>query len=83
MGILQTAERSSATDSSENVVFQRHLVAYKETAKLISGTVLEIGSGEGYGIRELVDKCDKYIAIDKFIFPNVETNKRGKEFLLT
>jgi len=66
MGILQTAERSSATDSSENVVFQRHLVAYKETAKLISGTVLEIGSGEGYGIRELVDKCDKYIAIDKY-----------------
>ena len=66
MGILQTAERSSATDSSENVVFQRHFVAYKETAKLISGTVLEIGSGEGYGIRELVDKCDKYIAIDKY-----------------
>lgn len=66
MGILQTAERSSATDSSENVVFQRHLVAYKETAKLIFGTVLEIGSGEGYGIRELVDKCDKYIAIDKY-----------------
>ena len=66
MGILQTAERSSATDSSENVVFQRHLIAYKETAKLISGTVLEIGSGEGYGIRELVDKSDKYIAIDKY-----------------
>ena len=66
MGILQTAERSSATDSSENVVFQRHLIAYKaKTAKLISGTVLEIGSGEGYGIRELVDKSDKYIAIDK------------------
>ena len=78
MGILQTAERSSATDSSENVVFQRHLIAYKETAKLISGTVLEIGSGEGYGIRELVDKSDKYIAIDKYatkINPEIKNSK--------
>ena len=53
MGILQTAERSTGLDPSENVVFQRHLVAYKEAAKIVSGTVLEIGSGEGYGIREL------------------------------
>ena len=32
MGILQTAERSSHKDSSENVIFQRHLIAYKEAA---------------------------------------------------
>ena len=44
MGILQTAERSSHKDSSENVIFQRHLIAYKEAAKMISGTVLEVGS---------------------------------------
>ena len=67
MGILQTAERSSATDSSENVVFQRHLLAYKEASKLVSGTILEIGSGEGYGIRELLSKSDQYIAIDKYV----------------
>ena len=79
MGILQTAERSSATDSSENVVFQRHLVAYKETVKLISGTVLEIGSGEGYGIRELVDKCDKYIAIDKYATKITSQIKESKK----
>ena len=53
MGILQTAERSTHLDSSENVVFQRHLIAYKEAAKLIKGTVLEIGCGEGYGIQEI------------------------------
>lgn len=64
--ILQTAERSSHQDPSENVIFQRHLIAYKESLKLISGTVLEIGSGEGYGIREIAPKADKYIAIDKF-----------------
>ena len=66
MGILQTAERSSHLDPSENVIFQRHLIAYKEAAKLISGTVLEIGSGEGYGINELLNKSSSYIAIDKY-----------------
>ena len=66
MGILQTAERSTHLDPSENVVFQRHLIAYKEAAKIIYGTVLEIGSGEGYGIMELAPISDKYIAVDKF-----------------
>ena len=66
MGILQTAERSSHLDPSENVVFQRHLIAYKEAAKIINGTVLEIGSGEGYGITELAPLADKYIALDKY-----------------
>ena len=69
MSILQTAERSSHLDPSENVIFQRHLIAYKEAAKLISGTVLEIGSGEGYGVAELAGKTEKYLAIDKFDSP--------------
>ena len=66
MGILQTAERSSHLDPSENVIYQRHLIAYKEAAKIISGTVLEIGSGEGYGIMELAPKAENYIAVDKY-----------------
>ena len=66
MGILQTAERSTNLDPSENVVFQRHLVAYKEAAKIVSGTVLEIGTGEGYGIAELAPICKKFIAVDKY-----------------
>ena len=66
MGILQTAERSSHLDPSENVIYQRHLIAYKEAAKLVSGTVLEVGSGEGYGIMELAPKADHYIAVDKY-----------------
>ncbi len=67
MGILQTAERSTHLDASENVIFQRHLIAYKEAAKIIGGTVLEIGSGEGYGIMELAPVADKFIAVDKYI----------------
>ena len=66
MGILQTAERSSHLDPSENVIYQRHVIAYKEAAKIIRGTVLEIGSGEGFGIAELAPKAEHYIAVDKY-----------------
>ena len=66
MGILQTAERSTHLDPSENVIFQRHLIAYKEAAKIISGTVLEIGSGEGDGIMEFAKISDNFIAVDKY-----------------
>ena len=73
--ILQTAERSSHLDPSENVIFQRHLIAYKEAAKLVSGTILEIGSGEGYGVTELAPKSTKYIAVDKYDSPISEKVK--------
>ena len=63
---MQTAERSSHLDPSENVIFQRHMIAYKEASKYISGTVLEIGCGEGYGINELARFSKKYIGVDKF-----------------
>ena len=66
MGILQTAERSSQLDPSENVIYQRHVVAYKEASKIISGTVLEIGSGEGFGVNELAPQTEHYIAVDKY-----------------
>ena len=73
--ILQTAERSSHLDPSENVIFQRHLIAYKEAANLVSGTILEIGSGEGFGVIELAPKSKKYIAIDKYDSPISEKVK--------
>ena len=75
---MQTAERSSHLDPSENVIFQRHMIAYKEASKLISGTVLEIGCGEGYGISELVKFSEKYIGVDKFdTFISEETKKNN------
>ena len=79
MGILQTAERSSHLDPSENVIYQRHVIAYKEAAKIISGTVLEIGSGEGFGIMELAPKAEHYIAVDKyetFISKELQANNK-------
>jgi 2-polyprenyl-3-methyl-5-hydroxy-6-metoxy-1,4-benzoquinol methylase len=79
MKILQTAERVSPTDLSDNYVFQRSILAYYEAAKLVHGNVLELGSGEGYGIELLAPQATSYVCLDKHApgidfsaYPNVE-----------
>lgn len=74
---MQTAERVSSFDNSDNVIYQRHLVAYNTAAKHISGKLLEVGSGEGYGIPILMEHCNKYVAIDKHQ-PKLEQNYEDK-----
>ena len=64
-GII-TAERVSL-DASDNFVFQRSLLAYHTAAQMISGDVLEIGTGEGYGIDVLAPKAVRFITMDKSI----------------
>ena len=49
MAKILTAERVSR-DISDNYVFQRSQLAYHEAARRISGDVLEIGTGTGYGV---------------------------------
>lgn len=79
MSIFHTAERVSNVDKSDNIIFQRSLFAYYEAAKIVSGQVLEIGTGEGYGLEIISKKADRFVTIDKFDqqvnskdFPNVE-----------
>lgn len=66
MKVLQTAERVSQKDNSDNYVYQRSLLAYLEAAKLISGKVLEIGTGSGYGVEIIAPHTDEFVTIDKF-----------------
>lgn len=66
MKILQTAERVSHEDLSDNFVYQRSMLAYVEAAKIVSGDVLEIGTGSGYGIDIISANCNKFTTIDKF-----------------
>lgn len=66
MKVLQTAERVSHEDKSDNYVFQRSLLAYLEAAKIVSGDVLEIGAGEGYGIEHIAPKAKSYLTLDKY-----------------
>lgn len=63
---IQTAERVSQSDVSDNYVYQRSVLAYVEAAKLIHGDVLEIGTGSGYGIEMLSEKAKSFLTIDKF-----------------
>lgn len=65
---MQTAERVSDTNPTDNFVFQRSLLAYESAKKNIKGNVLEVGSGEGYGLRILSPVCDHYTMLDKYVF---------------
>lgn len=69
--MLQTAERVSHTDLSDNYVFKRSILAYVEAAKLVSGKVLEIGTGSGYGIDVVSPGVTDFVTIDKFEDPAV------------
>jgi 2-polyprenyl-3-methyl-5-hydroxy-6-metoxy-1,4-benzoquinol methylase len=69
---IQTAERISHNELADNVIFQRSLFAYQEASKLVSGTVVEIGTGMGYGIDVISPKADQYFAIDKYLSGEVK-----------
>ena len=73
MNMLQTAERVSDVDASDNYIYQRSLLAYHEAAKIVSGDILEIGTGSGYGIKIISPKADRYVTIDKFDNEQVQT----------
>ncbi len=77
MAKILTAERVSR-DISDNYVFQRSQLAYHEAARRISGDVLEIGTGTGYGV-EIVAPTPPAFTLDKIEpagerppFPHVE-----------
>ena len=65
MSKIQTAERVSC-EASDNFVYQRSVLAYHEAAKRISGDVLEIGTGSGYGIEVIAPHATRYVTVDKF-----------------
>ena len=62
---LQTAERVSARDASDNFVFQRSILAYYKAAELVSGRVLEIGTGMGYGVEVVAPSAERFVTVDK------------------
>ena len=60
-----TAERVSQ-EITDNFVFQRSRLAYVEAAKRVSGRVLEIGTGSGYGISIIAPVADEFVTVDKY-----------------
>lgn len=72
MAKIHTAERVSNHDASDNYVFQRSILTYYKAAELVSGDVLEIGTGMGYGVEVVAPAADKYVTIDKSCAYNIE-----------
>jgi ubiquinone/menaquinone biosynthesis C-methylase UbiE len=88
MEILQTAERVSHNDLSDNYVFQRSILAYVEAAKQVSGEVLEIGTGSGYGIELIAANAEAFVTIDKYIpailnMPEIKSKENLKFIQMT
>lgn len=79
---IYTAERTYEQSFSDNPIYQRLLFAYIEVEKYIKGNVLEIGCGDGYGTRHLVNLAEKYTAVDKYKTKNQE-NLKGANFIQT
>ena len=65
MAKITTAERVS-TETSDNYVFQRSLLANHHAAAMVEGDVLEVGTGSGYGVKVLAPKATSFLTIDKF-----------------
>ncbi len=65
MKSIQSAERVSQNDPSDNYVFQRSLLAYHKAAEMVSGNVLEIGTGSGYGVSVISPHTTGFVTIDK------------------
>ena len=66
---IQSAERVSQSDASDNYVFQRSLLAYEKAAEIVSGDVLEIGTGSGYGVALIAPHADRFLTVDKTVPP--------------
>ena len=64
--IKKTAERLYHKDLANNFVFQRSLLAYVEAADKITGDVLELGTGQGYGIEFIAPRASRFVTLDKF-----------------
>jgi len=81
--VLQTAERSSAHDASENPIYQRHMAAYQAAVPFMQGSVLEVGCGEGYGMKLLAKHCQQYLGVDKFPVPGLQVPPNARTLQMT
>jgi len=60
-----TTEIASDKLISDNPIHQRLLKAYIAAQPWISGTLLEVGCGEGRGVETLLPLADSYLGLDK------------------
>ncbi|MGH2692594.1 MAG: class I SAM-dependent methyltransferase [Actinomycetota bacterium] len=59
-----TGERTAPGIPSENYWFRRHVAAYRFAARIVTGTVLDAGCGEGYGSAILSRRAHRVVSLD-------------------
>ncbi len=79
MSKIATAERVSR-ELSDNFVYQRSRLAYHFAAERISGRVLEIGTGSGYGIDIIAPRAEEFVTMDKFS-PSIDNLPKNVEMV--
>ncbi|MBO5732042.1 MAG: class I SAM-dependent methyltransferase [Alistipes sp.] len=77
---MKTAERVSRS-AAENFVYQRSRLAYVTAATEVSGRVLEIGTGTGYGIDIIAPHAEHFTTLDKFRSPDLSELPTNVEFV--
>lgn len=82
MKLVKTAERVGKEAVEDNYVYQRLLFGYAEASRLISGKVLEVGTGTGYGLDLLAQEVDEMITLDKDIDAMVNVSKHNNIFFI-
>lgn len=66
LALLETAERTKDLSLAGNYIYQRHVFAYHHAASLLGNIVIELGCGNGYGMRLLAPHCQWYTGVDKY-----------------
>ncbi len=77
---MSTAERVSYSDPSDGFVLARSVLAYRRAAEIVGGDVLEIGTGNGYGVEILAEKCRSLTTVDKYMPQNPTPAKDNVSF---
>lgn len=62
---LFSTEVTSSTIQSDNPLYQRTSKAYEVVSDFLHGDVLEIGCGEGYGIKHIIEQSKTLTVVDK------------------
>lgn len=80
---IYTTEITSEAITSDNPIHQRLLYAYTATSVLVNGDLLEIGCGEGRGIKLLKPQVRSYTAVDKIkaIIDKLSEENTGSTFI--
>lgn len=75
---MYTAERAYQSETN-NAVYQRCLFSYDYLRNVLSGQVLEIGTGNGFGIEYIAPATEKFVTIDKLPFDKMQKEQELPE----